>query len=225
MASRSNRSSSTPTRQISPPATSTPRISDDDDERAAQRGQLQRHQHGGRESGIDGDPAHPRDRQGVHVPVADRRDRAEPGGEDAHDAGEQERQDKGGPEDERVLPRGNRVLRHRIRVEGASATTCFVGRVSPRSRLPRSRPRASLAVPARINFCPRGRRCRFPSHASQNRDLRPRGLPRSRRAWVRPARGGSPGRAASQRKFALLGTTGRSFAVARREWPRRTGHH
>ena len=76
------------------------------DERAAQRRQLQRHQHGGGEPGVDGDAAHPRDRQRVHVPVADRRDRADPDGEHPHHAGEQEGDDDGGAEDQRVLARG-----------------------------------------------------------------------------------------------------------------------
>ncbi len=74
-------------------------------ERAAQGGELHRHQHGRRETGVDGHPAHPRDGQRVHVPVADGSDRADAGGEDAHDAGQQERQHQGGSEHQRVLAR------------------------------------------------------------------------------------------------------------------------
>ncbi len=38
------------------------------DEGAAQRGQLQGHQHGGGEAGVHRDPAHSRNRQRMHVP-------------------------------------------------------------------------------------------------------------------------------------------------------------
>ena len=93
----------TPTRQISPPAASTPTISDDETNAPPRAGNCSAISTAAAKPGVDGHPAHPRDRQRVHVPVPDRRDRAEPDGEQPHDAGQQERHDDRGSEDQRVL--------------------------------------------------------------------------------------------------------------------------